>query len=450
MYQIFDVSTRGFSHIKKGTSCEDFGISKSFENAKIFAVADGHGASECFRSNIGSKFICEITINSLQKFACDIAENNLQNALLFYPKKQSAIVRQLIANIFSCWIDSVNNQFEENPMTENERMLAGNLLDRYLKNEIIEHIYGTTLIAGLLTDDYLLLLQQGDGRCVVFDEDGNPSQPIPWDNRCYSNVTTSVCDEDAIESCRYCIIDLKANPIIACIAGSDGVEDSYRSMEIMHSYYQKLLLFAEEHGVSELQQMLKEKLPRMSETGSHDDITICGILDTQKIKEKRDNIQNAIEITDLQGVIERSNEKMNSMERKLSYLEGKYNSLNEEYSKLSARDDELKTEKTEKEKRLSELVALCDALRNEKNACEGQLSSDLLLKLIEKENERAICENDVLKFTLLCDESENSLLLAKKQLEPIENEYFAYKEQYELRQSEKKEAERKLSILMSK
>lgn len=509
MYQVFNVSTRGFSHIKKGTLCEDFGISQSFENAKIFAVADGHGASECFRSNIGSEFICKITMNSLQNFSRDIAENNLQNDLLFYPKKQKAIVRQLISNIFSSWIVSVNNQFTENPITENEKKLSGKLLDAYLNNEKIEHIYGTTLIAGLLTDDYLLLLQQGDGRCVVFDENGIPYQPIPWDDRCFSNVTTSVCDEDAIESCRYCIIDLKSNPILACIAGSDGVEDSYRSMELMYSFYRKLLLFAEEHGIQELQRNLKEELPQISEMGSQDDITICGILGLHKIREKRDNIQNANEVTKLQEIIERSNDKINSMSRKLSYLEEKYNLLYNEYSKLSARYDELKIKKTEKEKSLLEIVTLCDAVVDEKNACDEQykqymsekvaleqekanhanesvecdgnasvdnslsdsdtcnledamnaisaklrVSSGILLTLIEKEKklnlERDICEKDILKITSLCNESETALFLVEKQLELVKKEYFAYKEQYEQRQAEKQDAENKLRILIAK
>ena len=45
--------------------------------------------------------------------------------------------------------------------------VKGTLIE-YDRGERLEHIYGTTLIAGLLTESYLLLIQQGDGRCVVF------------------------------------------------------------------------------------------------------------------------------------------------------------------------------------------------------------------------------------------------------------------------------------------
>jgi hypothetical protein len=92
---------------------------------------------------------------------------------------------------------SCQRTFTENPLTLDERAKCDRYLDRYDRGEKLEHIYGTTLIAGLLTDKYLLLLQQGDGRCDVFDANGEVSQPIPWDDKCFANVTTSLCEDDA-------------------------------------------------------------------------------------------------------------------------------------------------------------------------------------------------------------------------------------------------------------
>lgn len=357
MYKVFNVSIRGASHIRKNTPCEDFGASEITENCKIFAVADGHGATECFRSAIGSEYVCKAAMNALHTFALNIEENAWEDELLHYPKKQEVYIRQLISNIFSTWINSVNTQWEENPITEDEKLLAGKYLDGYMQGEKVEHIYGTTLIAGLMTDRYLLLLQQGDGHCDVFDINGNVSQPIPWDERCFANVTTSVCDTDAVESCRYCLIDLQETPIMACIAGSDGVEDSYASMDKMHSFYRNLLLYASENGTIALQEYLQEVLPQLSENGSNDDITICGIINELRAEEVREDLKRANEITNLQDIIRRADEKMNSMSRKLAGLAERYKSAETEYLAYKEQYEQRQREKEEAEKKLAELIS---------------------------------------------------------------------------------------------
>ena len=83
------------------------------------------------------------------------------------------------------------------------------------------------------------MIQQGDGRCILFDENGDVSQPIPWDNRCESNVTTSMCDNDVFTSIRHKIIDLDQNPISACFVCSDGIEDSFIGMEGTYAFFRK-------------------------------------------------------------------------------------------------------------------------------------------------------------------------------------------------------------------
>lgn len=356
MYQSFSVSIRGASHIRKGTPCEDFGLSTGIPNGQIFALADGHGALECFRSQVGSKLICETSQKALQMFTLNIEENNWQEELLSNPKKQEKHIRQLITSIFSTWLSEVNKHYTQNPITEDEKKLAGNKLIKYLNGDNIEHIYGTTLIAGLMTKDYLLLLQQGDGHCDVFDFKGNVFQPIPWDDRCFSNVTTSVCDSDAIESCRYSLIDLRKQPVLACIAGSDGVEDSYSSMEKVHGFYRKIIVYIKEKGIDSLKEYLTENLHLLSENGSGDDITICGIVNADLSDFDCSDLSKENEITALREKISNLTDKMESMERKLSYLSECYKKAEKEYTEYNNQYLQKKQEKELAEKRLSELT----------------------------------------------------------------------------------------------
>ncbi len=332
-YESFCQFIRGAGHIKKGIPCEDYGMKLENENFKIFTLGDGHGDENCPRSSFGAEAICKITVEELQQFAKEIKEQNWETKL-FNPKTAEELVRQLIRSIFGKWYCLVNQDFEQHPLTAEEQTLAKNYLKYYQKGERIEHIYGTTLVAGLASNNYLLLLQQGDGRCVVFDSEGNATQPIPWDDRCFANITTSVCDTDAIASCRYHIIDLSKDKIIACVAGSDGVEDSFSSMEKMHAYYREKLIIASKLGITEFEKDLSLTLPILSEEGSHDDITICGIIDRASFNERVAKITLDNEILGLKDSLSFIQERLESMTPKLEFLLKKVNNTTDEYQIL--------------------------------------------------------------------------------------------------------------------
>ncbi len=325
MYETFNITIHGAGHIKAGQPCEDYSISTEDALCRIFVAADGHGDSNCPRSSFGSETICRIASEELRSFAVSIEEENWTDRL-FDSRWKEPLIRQLITSIFGKWTQTVLDDFNRNPLTDEERAGSRSYIARYDQGERIEHVYGTTMIAGLLTGRYLLLLQQGDGRCDVFYEDGHVDQPIPWDDRCFANVTTSLCDTDAIASCRYHVIDLAVYPISACMAGSDGVEDSFFSMDQMHSYYRELLIYASEHGVKGLLKHLNETLPEFSQKGSRDDTTICGFIDLEKVSSLIHVFVRANRETDLQSSLKLLNDRITSMESgKMEYLQRQMN-----------------------------------------------------------------------------------------------------------------------------
>ena len=368
-YQLFCKSVRGASHVKRDIPCEDYGL--KYENSeigcKIFVLGDGHGDPNCVRSQIGSRAVCEIAAEELRVFAEALNENKKKSEeavdaesesesaewifqeskslteKLLDPDTAGEMVYQLIRSIVGKWGIYVTEHYENNPFTEEEKEIASEMLDLYLRGEHIEHIYGTTMIAGLMTEDYLLILHQGDGRCVVFDCEGAVSQPVPWDDRCVGNMTTSMCEYDALESCRFHVIDLKKNPVIACIFGSDGVEDSFNSMDRMHIFYREQLAIAceDEVGIEGLETYWESSLPTFSATGSRDDVTICGVMDIEAFREKLDLMDVENDIVALKETIIRIDERIPQMQAKEDYLFHKkkdgamvYNNLADRYRDL--------------------------------------------------------------------------------------------------------------------
>ncbi|MBR4940767.1 MAG: protein phosphatase 2C domain-containing protein, partial [Clostridia bacterium] len=376
-YELFCNSVRGASHIRKGTPCEDFGIKLDCGGIKIFAVADGHGDSNCLRSNIGSRYVCEIAAEELQTFALTLAEQGWEDRL-FDKAEARQLVDRLVISIVGKWANAVCDELDRNPLTEEEIKKAPVLAREYVKGIRTERMYGTTLIAGLQTKKYLLLLQQGDGRCVVFDCSGNVSQPIPWDDRCFGTATTSLCDGDAAQSCRYHIIDLAENPVIACVAGTDGVEDSFpTSMEKTHTFYRDLLRYACENGVPALETLLADQLNELSENGSADDVTVSGIVDVERVRPFLEAFAEKNRIVELEDEVTILSSKVKSIEEggKFRYLEKKYTEATAAFEKA--------------ESVFRCLAEDCDALAetiaaHEQAASDGEDESDLMAEIAKK------------------------------------------------------------------
>lgn len=439
MYDMVHASTQGYDHIKHDIPCQDSGQFYESDYCKIFVVADGHGDSNCPRSQIGSETACDISITEMKKFYSDLVDTGWEEKLYIEGEERDLLVRQLFSSIVAKWIKAVNEDLDSRPLTEKEKSGCDRYIDSYEKGERLEHIYGTTLIAGLLTNNYLLLLQQGDGRCVVFDKDGNAIQPIPWDEKCFANITTSLCDEDSIQRFRYAVVKLLDDPVIACFAGSDGVEDAFSSMDLMYSYYRELLIYASENGVEGLNNYLSTSLPEFSKTGSGDDVTIGGFIDEDRL-------------LDYITIFKRNN-KIVHIESRISELEDRIKSMNGmgKLDALKKRFEDAKNEINEADKELAVATSLYDSyssnLEKYKQAKNDGLEwfnivSNLLKEISPSYQEEL--EKKVLEYKEKKEQAELRLKKAKESIIPIEQEYREYLEKKESYEKEKEEAEQLL------
>lgn len=427
-YELFCNSVRGSSHIRKGTPCEDFGIKIDCGEFKIFAVADGHGDPNCLRSNVGSKYICQIASEELEDFALTIKEQAWEEKL-FDKHEAMQLVERLILSIVGKWANAVGEELEQNPLSEEEIQKAPAYAKEYIKGIRTERMYGTTLIAGLQTERYLLLLQQGDGRCDVFDSEGNVSQPIPWDDRCVGTATTSLCDNDAAQSCRYHIIDLQKNPVIACIAGTDGVEDSFpTSMEKTHAFYRDLLRYACDNGVKVLEEYLVDELNDLSANGSADDVTVSGIIDVERVKPFLEAFAEKNRLVDLEDEVAILIGKVKSIEEggKFQHLTKKYSDAVDAYERA--------------ERRHHDLSVACDALAetisaHEQGAPENQSEinswTDLVRKLILPQDSLSLVKQNYERKCSERDAAKEELRIATEKKAAAEKEYLPYKERYD-------------------
>ena len=108
-------------------------------------------------------------------------------------------------------------------------------------------------------------------------------QPIPWDEKCFLNKTTSLCDSNAINEFRYCYQGDGKFPR-AVFLGSDGIDDSYGDGEILNNFYIQLFKIIIRKGNESAFKELKKSLPIISQRGSKDDMSVACIYDDTALK----------------------------------------------------------------------------------------------------------------------------------------------------------------------
>lgn len=275
----FSATETGYNHTRINKVCEDASDFYDDEKMHICVVADGHGSDNYPRTEFGSKFAVDAAIKNVIEFVntaeksqvINDAENNFER------------MNQLAKSILRSWYESVEEDYNKKPFTEKElEKVSDKYKNRYLSENIeerkVEKAYGCTLIIYVITDDYSFGMQIGDGKCVLIDENGQFLEPIPWDDDCQLNVTTSICDDDAIDEFRFYISDKMPT---AVFIGSDGIDDSYANEEELYALYRSILKIFIEHGDEVGKSEIREYLPILTKRGSGDDVSM-GLIINQK------------------------------------------------------------------------------------------------------------------------------------------------------------------------
>ena len=292
-------SCQGESHIATGKVCQDYSYSKVYENGNAIAiVCDGHGGKRYFRSDIGAKIAAEVAERKVSAFIeeagfsllkdtpftqCVTISEQITNQDFDKTSNIERAFRQLFGSIIYEWNAQVLEHANQTPISETEK---GGLEERWIREfeskDNLEKVYGCTLLVCAYTPQFWFAFQIGDGKCFACDENGNWSEPIPWDERCFLNKTTSICDSSAIDEFRYCY-DGTGNFPIAVILGSDGIDDSFGAEENQANFYVQILKSIAKSGIEATLSEIKSTLPQLSKIGSQDDMSIAMVFDAEKV-----------------------------------------------------------------------------------------------------------------------------------------------------------------------
>ncbi len=272
----FNFTKQGANHIKQGKICQDFSYSYKDSNYVLAVVCDGHGGDDYLRSDLGAKFATEISSELILKFL-------KENTLLDLKANSRERLTNLQNKILDEWNAMVVRHWEINGFTTEELDLVSEKhRDEFLSGTRVAPAYGTTLVALAGTKDFCFGLQIGDGRCVFVTKNGEFAQPVPVDEKCFLNSTTSMCDNNAMESFRHFFTE---DLPIAAFISTDGVDDCFKDDQLLYNFYKTIMYSFSSEKFEKAVEELGEYLPRLSAKGSGDDISLGVVIDLDLIGE---------------------------------------------------------------------------------------------------------------------------------------------------------------------
>lgn len=295
-YKTLNYCIQGASHVRSNKPCQDFSdVFKDNKKYIVAAVADGHGGDEYCRSDRGSRFAVSTFIKCIKQalsrkpgkkpahFIMQNTASDFSDAILQAKtdKELDERMQWLFKSILTNWKLTVQDDLENSPFTSEElACIPEKAREHYSSGDHVKTAYGTTLLGALVTTNFCLLMQIGDGTCVVFDDSLMPSEPIPEDSKCCLNTTTSLCDINAQHEFRYRIL----NTIPAAVfLTSDGIENSFKRAD-MHNFFRTILKSFAQSDDTSAEKELQAALPVISNSGSGDDLSLSVIFNSKKIK----------------------------------------------------------------------------------------------------------------------------------------------------------------------
>lgn len=344
MTECYNFSCQGESHKADNKPCQDASFSAVYDNGLALAiVCDGHGGERYFRSDVGARMATEVIRDSVRTFVENVdkgmfvgqpftAEEAITSEEVI--KKQKPIdkaFRQLFSSIIYQWNQRIADHAANTPISEWEQEhVPQKYLDELHTSETFEKLYGCTLMVYAQTPDYWFAFHLGDGKCVSFQQSPLWTMPIPWDDRCFLNKTTSLCDSNAINEYRYCYEGDGQYPW-AIFLGSDGMDDSFGEDENLVNFYIQVVKMLVTEGKEATIASIESDLPQLSKIGSKDDMSVAFVYNIEVLKAHiTDFIQYQIDMVN--DSIHQTDERIASLNEKLSSLA----TLSDEKSRIEA------------------------------------------------------------------------------------------------------------------
>jgi serine/threonine protein phosphatase PrpC len=272
-WRVTGASVRGYSHERLRLPNQDairWRPDAGAGEALLVALSDGHGSAKSFRSAVGSKLAVELAVALISE-GNDFP--NLPNPSAIKRLAEDQIPRGLVRS----WRKAVQTHFDQNPFTEEERELLKQRVGETGLNDMDTNplmVYGATLLLTLVTCEFALHLQIGDGDILVVDGEGNVCKPVPSDNRLMANETTSLCAENAWKDFRLAFSMHLNSPPRLIMLSTDGYSNSFATEEGFLKIGTDIASMISDGKWEDVSKNMRKWLEDASREGSGDDITL--------------------------------------------------------------------------------------------------------------------------------------------------------------------------------
>ena len=171
------------------------------------------------------------------------------------------------------WTEVVEQELAAKPLTADElQTLEAKDREAVERNPLLA--YGSTVLAVAVTKQFILYMQLGDGDIVHVSDEGEPTRPLPKDDRLFANETTSLCAPGAWKDFRVQFQVISERQPALIMLATDGYINSYQSEEGFLKVGTDILKMIRDEGPEKVKHELHDWLTETSEKGSGDDITL--------------------------------------------------------------------------------------------------------------------------------------------------------------------------------
>ena len=298
-WHLLTSSVQGASHKRKGLPNQDAVESWQEPGSEtglplILAISDGHGSAKSFRSDEGSCLAVTTAVKILRDFVEQKSDIENLSAVKAFAQEQ------LPKSLVSTWIKKVYAHIEKNPFSDEELTKLETQEDISARQKVEENkliAYGATILSVLVTQDYILYLQLGDGDIFCVDTFGETERPLRTNENLIANETTSLCTKKAWHHFDIEMVRHSESPPKMILVATDGYANSYPSEQEFLKIGNDYLGMIRQLGIETVEEQLENILERTSQGGSGDDITL-GIIkpsDGQDLKNRVDEFEDRLD-----------------------------------------------------------------------------------------------------------------------------------------------------------
>ena len=267
-WQVVGASVRGAAHKRNDAPNQDALSWWSAEGNKplaLLCLADGHGGSEYTRSHIGS---CHAVIQARRLLVGEVIPRILDRSnLTDLAQFKRHLIQQLPKLLVTRWRASVYAHATDNQVQEDEQTT---LLDTS-----VERLYGTTLLVALLSPEFHLYIQLGDGDILTISADGEVTRPpFEEDRNLLANHTSSLCSKKAWSFVRIHFQPIVERPPVFTMLATDGYANSFAHDADFVQVARDLYTAIQQDGPATVADCFPDWLEATSQGGSGDDISV--------------------------------------------------------------------------------------------------------------------------------------------------------------------------------